>query len=82
MVAKYISFREEKPGIFLAVANPMHFILTNEDGLRLVQYLVDLPNFTPQIIADSLGLELNSIQSFLSELYQKKFLISLWGMDK
>lgn len=72
-----ISFRKESEDIFLVVANPMHFILTNKDGLELLQYLIDLPNFTPQIVADVLGLELNSIQKFLSELYQKKFIISL-----
>ncbi len=72
-----ISFREEKDDIFLAVANPMHFVLTNNDGLRLLQYLVDLPNFTPQIVANNLGIDLVSLLPLLSELYQKRFLVSV-----
>lgn len=74
---KNISFREESLGVFLVVANPTQFVLTNKDGLALIRHLLSLPDFTPRLVADSFNLNLSSIEPFLRELHQKRFILPI-----
>lgn len=71
------SFREEKNGFFLIVANPMHFIITNNDGLEFIKYLSCLKSFVPNEIITSTGIDIDVGKSLFAELFNKGFLTKI-----
>lgn len=74
-LVKNISFREEKRGIFLIVANPMQFVIVNKDGASLIQRLAALNCFTPNEAIDIMKFDSESAKTFFAELRNKNIII-------
>mgnify|MGYP001582105760 FL=1 len=72
-----VNFRKEKEGVFLIVANPMHFIITNNDGLEFIKHLSLLTSFVPNEIIASMGINQDAAGNFFAELFNKGFLAKI-----
>ena len=74
-----VHYREERKDLFILAINPMYFIITNQEGLKLTKHLIGLDFFTPNTIIKSLGLDYNNSKKFFAELLNKGFLKPLKG---
>jgi radical SAM protein with 4Fe4S-binding SPASM domain len=76
-LVKNISFREEKKGIFLIVANPMQFVIVDKDGASLIRRLASLDCFVPNEAIDIMKLDSKSAKTFFAELRNKNIMIKV-----